>query len=144
MKRSKNQVVWARCHLAGLASGMLCTIASSADSGAASATVRERVRAKRAGRSCTDDGADPGARGDTDAIATWLRGWRDKAVKRGGTSAAAAVPGLDEPQELGAGTGIVAERAQHGRGHHAYAALVHAAGGHALVHAFHHHAHADR
>ena len=29
-KRSKNQVVWARCHLLGLASAMLCSMASSA------------------------------------------------------------------------------------------------------------------
>jgi hypothetical protein len=33
-KVSKNQVVWARCHFTGLASGIDCTQQSSADSGA--------------------------------------------------------------------------------------------------------------
>src|SRR5690606_26769395 len=39
---------------------------------------------------------------------------------------------------------VVAEGAEHLRGHHAHAALVHAAGGHALVRADDHHAHAAR
>ena len=36
---SKNQVTWARCHLVGLTSGIDCTVWSSGDSGAASASV---------------------------------------------------------------------------------------------------------
>ena len=47
-KVSKNQVVWARCHFAGLASGMDCTAWSSGDSGAASASVLARTALKRA------------------------------------------------------------------------------------------------
>src|SRR5580658_1665419 len=39
MKVSKNQVVWARCHLAGLASGQDCTIMSSGVSGSQRASV---------------------------------------------------------------------------------------------------------
>ena len=42
-KVSKNQVVCARCHLAGLASGMDWTWQSSADSGAASASEAART-----------------------------------------------------------------------------------------------------
>ena len=44
---SKNQVVCARCHLAGLASGMDCTIWSSAESGAARRSVSARTASKR-------------------------------------------------------------------------------------------------
>jgi len=43
MNSSKNHVVCARCHLTGEASSMLCSIMSSGQSGAASASVRLRV-----------------------------------------------------------------------------------------------------
>jgi hypothetical protein len=46
MNVSKNQVVWARCHLAGLASGQLCTIMSSGVSGLHSARLWLRVAMK--------------------------------------------------------------------------------------------------
>ena len=42
-KVSKNHVVWARCHLVGLASGIDCTVWSSALSGAASRSVSDRT-----------------------------------------------------------------------------------------------------
>jgi hypothetical protein len=45
----------------------------------------------------------------------------------------------DETQEFAAGAGIAAEAAGHAAGHHRDIALVHAAGGHALVHRVHHH-----
>ena len=44
---SKNHVVWARCHLTGLASGIDCNAQSSADSGAASCTVAARTASRR-------------------------------------------------------------------------------------------------
>src|SRR5690606_30095498 len=54
-------------------------------------------------------------------------------------------PGLvEEAQELGAGARVVAEAAEHLRGHHAHPALVDAARGHALVAGLDHHAHAAR
>src|SRR5690606_15893055 len=56
----------------------------------------------------------------------------------------ASAPALDEAQELRAGARVLAEAAEHARGHHAHPALVHAAGGHALVRADHDHAHALR
>ena len=43
MKVSKNHVVCARCHFAGLASGIDCTMASSAESGSAKRRVVERT-----------------------------------------------------------------------------------------------------
>jgi gamma-glutamyl hercynylcysteine S-oxide synthase len=49
-KVSKNQVVCARCHFTGLASGIDCTWQSASDSGAASATVCARTSAKRRAR----------------------------------------------------------------------------------------------
>src|SRR5690606_25601999 len=51
---------------------------------------------------------------------------------------------FDEAQELGAGARVLAEAAEHLGGHPRPAALVDAAGGHALVRALDHHAHADR
>src|SRR5450830_365707 len=48
MKVSKNHVVWARCHLTGLASGIDWAPQSSFDSGAASASVWPRTAWKRA------------------------------------------------------------------------------------------------
>src|SRR5436305_3079180 len=42
---SKNHVVWARCHFVGLTSGIDWTVWSSADSGAASASVNARTSA---------------------------------------------------------------------------------------------------
>src|SRR6187551_2447149 len=47
MKVSRNQVVWARCHLAGDASSIDWTVASASDSGATSASVSARTFAKR-------------------------------------------------------------------------------------------------
>ncbi|CFN66938.1 Uncharacterised protein [Bordetella pertussis] len=44
-KVSKNQVVWARCHLTGLQSGMDCAWQSSGDKGSASAALCARMRA---------------------------------------------------------------------------------------------------
>ena len=44
MKVSKNQVVWARCHLVGLASGIDWTVWSSAESGEAKLTELARTR----------------------------------------------------------------------------------------------------
>src|SRR4051794_22728766 len=44
---SKNQLVWARCHLMGLASGIDWMHWSSAESGAARATLCSRTWAKR-------------------------------------------------------------------------------------------------
>ena len=49
-KVSKNQVVWARCHLVGLTSGIDWTVWSSGDSGAASASVSARVAKNRSVR----------------------------------------------------------------------------------------------
>ena len=49
---SKNQVVWARCHFVGLTSGIDWTTWSSADSGAASASV-ERAHAAVRRRGCS-------------------------------------------------------------------------------------------
>ena len=46
-KVSKNQVVWARCHLVGLTSGMDCTVWSSADRGEANDSVSDRVAKNR-------------------------------------------------------------------------------------------------
>src|SRR5215208_5597477 len=43
MKVSKNQVVWARCHFAGEASGKGWIVASASDSGAARSSVSLRV-----------------------------------------------------------------------------------------------------
>src|SRR4249919_2357904 len=56
----------------------------------------------------------------------------------------AAGTDIDEPQELRARARILAETAEHLRGDHADAALVHAAGGHAFVRALDHHADAER
>src|SRR5438045_138050 len=47
MKDSKNQEVWARCHLTGEASGHDCTIISSGVSGSQSDKVRRRMERKR-------------------------------------------------------------------------------------------------
>src|SRR3546814_8905199 len=47
MNASKNQLVWARCHLAGDASGIDCTVASASESGAASAQLNRLVSWKR-------------------------------------------------------------------------------------------------
>src|SRR5271169_1614322 len=44
MKVSKNQVVWARCHLVGLTSGIDWTVWSSAERGAASSSVTARTQ----------------------------------------------------------------------------------------------------
>ena len=51
-KVSKNQVVCARCHLTGLASGIDWIAQSSAESGAASARVASRTAAKRCRERC--------------------------------------------------------------------------------------------
>ena len=50
MKDSKNQAVWARCHLAGEASGHDWTIMSSGVSGAHISRVRRRAARKRSAR----------------------------------------------------------------------------------------------
>ena len=50
MKDSKNQEVWARCHLTGEASGQDCTIMSSGVRGSHRAMVRRRVERKRSRR----------------------------------------------------------------------------------------------
>src|SRR6056297_998985 len=48
MKVSKNQVVWARCHLIGLASGMACRFWSSGPRSATSRSVASRTARKAA------------------------------------------------------------------------------------------------
>src|SRR5450759_5157234 len=50
MNVSKNQVVCARCHFTGLASGIDWIAQSSADSGAASAQVARRIERNRSPR----------------------------------------------------------------------------------------------
>ena len=57
-KVSKNQLVCARCHLTGLASGIDWIVQSSADSGAASAIVAARMARKRDASTAAVGGAD--------------------------------------------------------------------------------------
>src|SRR5436305_14269328 len=64
MKVSKNQLVWARCHLAGLACVHDCTIWSSGVSGATRVSVWRRIAVYRsskvspAGSSCCAEAAE--------------------------------------------------------------------------------------
>src|SRR3546814_19871350 len=46
-KVSKNQLVCARCHLAGEASGIDCTVASASDNGSTSARLSARTASNR-------------------------------------------------------------------------------------------------
>lgn len=62
-KGFKNQLVWARCHLAGLASGMDCTQASSADSGAASFCVQALTRSNCSASTIQSHASDETERG---------------------------------------------------------------------------------
>src|SRR6266566_3878260 len=55
MKVSKNQVVWARCHLVGLTSGIDCTTQSSGSRSAQSPVVKSLISRNRASRRSARD-----------------------------------------------------------------------------------------
>src|SRR6202043_1828987 len=73
---SKNQVVWARCHFTGLASGIDCTTWSSGESGAARRSVSPRTARNASTRSWarlpesekSDGWVENAAAADTDLV----------------------------------------------------------------------------